>query len=33
LSDRQSITKKIGEEKRKLKKTIGKLKNWSQGNF
>jgi len=33
LSDGQSITRKVREEKRKLKRTIEKLKSWSQGNF
>jgi len=27
------MTRKIREEKRKLKRTTGKLKSWSQGNF
>jgi len=26
------MIKKIGEERKKLKKTIGKSKRWSQGN-
>jgi len=30
LSGRQLTIKKIGEEKRKLRRTIGKLKKWSQ---
>ena len=33
MSDRQLITRKIGEEKKKLKKTTGKLKSWFQRNF
>jgi len=33
LSDGQLMTRKIGEEKRKLKRTTGKLRSWFQGNF
>jgi len=33
LLDKQLITRKIEEEKKKSKKTIGKLKSRSQENF